>query len=70
MSRTGRARFLRRLAPSGLAQMPSILTEPESDELRGATQDVTQQRMLQRDDASVGDAGAETLLVLTLEDLH
>ncbi len=61
---------VRRLAPSWLAQMPSILTETERAELRGAPQGVTQQRMLSEMTLELEALAAEASLVLLLEDLH
>lgn len=61
---------LRRLAPSWLAQMPSLLTEPERERLRGETQDVTQQRMLTEMMQALEALATEVPMVLLLEDLH
>jgi predicted ATPase len=61
---------LRRLAPSWLAQMTSILTETERDELRGAPRGVTQQRMLGEMTQALEAFATEAPLVLMLEDLH
>ena len=61
---------LRQFAPSWLAQMPLLLTEPERERLRDATQGVTQQRMLSEMTQALEALAADTPLVLLLEDLH
>ena len=61
---------LRQFAPSWLAQMPLLLTEPERERLRDATRGVTQQRMLSEMTQALEALAADTPLVLLLEDLH
>ncbi len=61
---------LLRLAPSWLAQMTSMLSETDREELRGAQQGVTQQRMLGEMTQALEALAGEAPLVLVLEDLH
>ena len=61
---------LRRLAPSWLAQMPSLLSEAERADLVSLTQGLTQPRMLSEMTGALAALAAETPLVLLLEDLH
>jgi predicted ATPase len=61
---------LRQLAPTWLLQMPSLLTEGESERLRRAARGVTQERMLGEMTRALEAMAVETPLVLLLEDLH
>jgi DNA-binding winged helix-turn-helix (wHTH) protein/tetratricopeptide (TPR) repeat protein len=61
---------VRRVAPSWLAQMPSLMSESEHEALQPITQGMTQQRMLREMAEALEVMAAETPLVLLLEDLH
>jgi DNA-binding winged helix-turn-helix (wHTH) protein/tetratricopeptide (TPR) repeat protein len=60
---------LRRLAPTWLAQLPSLLSEAERAK-RGGGQPVTQQRMLREMAQALETLTADSPLVLLFEDLH
>jgi DNA-binding winged helix-turn-helix (wHTH) protein/tetratricopeptide (TPR) repeat protein len=62
--------ILRRLAPAWLAQMPSLLTEAETERSQATRPGVTQQRMLREMVQALEALSAEAPLVLLLEDLH
>src|SRR5262245_28104013 len=61
---------LRSVAPSWLAQMPSLQTPAEAERLRRGPGDTTPQRMLREFAGLVEAISAEEPLVLVLEDLH
>jgi predicted ATPase len=61
---------LNRVAPSWLAQMPALLSEPERERLAGIAQGVTQPRMLREMAEALEALSHETPLVLVFEDLH
>jgi DNA-binding winged helix-turn-helix (wHTH) protein/tetratricopeptide (TPR) repeat protein len=61
---------LRRLAPTWLAQLPSLLSEAERAKLPRGAQPVTQQRMLREMAQSLETLTADSPLVLLFEDLH
>jgi DNA-binding winged helix-turn-helix (wHTH) protein len=62
--------ILRRLAPTWLAQMPTLVTPEERAKLQSEMQVMTQQRMLREMAEAIEALAAETPLVLLLEDLH
>lgn len=62
--------LMNRLAPSWLAQMPSLLSEADRERLQPALQGVTQQRMLREMGLALEALSAATPLVLAIEDLH
>ncbi len=61
---------MRRVAPSWLAQMPSLLSESEHKGFQRVAQGMTQQRMLREMAEALEMMAAEMPLVLLLEDLH
>jgi len=62
--------ILNSLAPSWLAQMPSLLSDTERKKLQLEMQGVTQQRMLREIAQALEALAADSPLVLMLEDLH
>ena len=62
--------LLHKFAPTWLAQMPSLLSYGDRERLQATAQGVTQQRMLREMAQALEALGAETPLVLALEDLH
>jgi DNA-binding winged helix-turn-helix (wHTH) protein/predicted ATPase len=63
-------RVLRQHAPTWLAQLPAVLTDDELEALRRRTQGTTPDRMLRELVEALDVVGAETPLVLALEDIH
>jgi DNA-binding winged helix-turn-helix (wHTH) protein/tetratricopeptide (TPR) repeat protein len=61
---------LNRVAPSWLAQMPALLSQPEREHLERITQGVTQPRMLREMAEGLEVIAAQIPLVLLIEDLH
>src|SRR5215472_15883703 len=61
---------LRSVAPSWLAQMPSLLRPADLERLRRGDADTTPRRMVREFAGLVGAISAERPLVLVLEDLH
>jgi len=62
--------MLNQLAPSWLAQIPSLLSDSERERLQSVAHGITQLRMLREMGAALDAITAETPLVLLLEDLH
>jgi predicted ATPase len=62
--------ILNQMAPSWLAQMPSLLNDSERERVQSAAQGVTQPRMLREMGSALDAITAETPLVVLLEDLH
>src|SRR5262245_14132888 len=61
---------LRAVAPSWLAQMPSLLRPDEIERLQRGHADTTPRRMVREFDGLVEAISAERTLVMVLEDLH
>jgi predicted ATPase/DNA-binding winged helix-turn-helix (wHTH) protein len=61
---------LRRHAPTWLAQLPSLISGNECEELRALTMSTTRERMLREFVEALEAFTAEVPLVLVLEDLH
>jgi len=61
---------LRSVAPSWLAQMPSLVRPADLERLRRGDADTTPRRMVREFAGLVGAISAERSLVLVLEDLH
>lgn len=62
--------LLRQQAPMWLAQMPWLVTSDERDRLQQAMMGATRERMLREIAEAFESLAADTLLVMTLEDLH
>jgi DNA-binding winged helix-turn-helix (wHTH) protein/predicted ATPase len=62
--------LLHKFAPTWLAQMPSLLSHADREQLQATAQGVTQRRMLREMAQALEALAAEMPLVLALEDLH
>src|SRR5215471_11304826 len=62
--------LLRNQAPTWLAQMPSLVPQPERANLQSQTIGATRERMLREMAEAIETLSSETPLLLVLEDLH